>query len=233
MQFGFPIPEEILNRAEGDARAEPLIDFPRTPVRVNISAGNDINANFGGSITILDDTKNEAPEIFLLLVEISEETSNAAEAPIITFVNEGLSIARIVDEDEVGFQFEQPVYIVSESDGDLPDTVRLVRDVDTELVYRFNIGLRSGDTPATPGRLHPVTALCLIISRPLCQMKISSSWRTYSLCSQPTSTGESIAAAEETGSSGDKNSAACFQRCMPGLAGLQHTSITTSDLISC
>ena len=48
--------------------------------------------------------------------------------------------------------FERPVYTVSESDGIVPDTIQIVKDLDTELVYKFNVSLRSGDRPATEGQ---------------------------------------------------------------------------------
>ena len=47
--------------------------------------------------------------------------------------------------------FERPSYTVSESSGDVPDLIQVVRDIPTELEYKFNISLRTGDFPATEG----------------------------------------------------------------------------------
>ena len=43
------------------------------------------------------------------------------------------------------------MYRVNETDGSLPDTVRLVKDIETELEYTFNVSLRNGAIPATEG----------------------------------------------------------------------------------
>ena len=42
---------------------------------------------------------NEAREGFLILVETSEETANLPEAPLISYVNDGLTIGVIRDDD--------------------------------------------------------------------------------------------------------------------------------------
>jgi hypothetical protein len=150
-QIGRAIPTAINERAAGVNRAEETVDFPRQPVTITIPPSNVLGRDFQGSVSIEIDMINEPDEIFLLLVEPTEDTANDAEAPNIIFENNGLSIARIVDDDEVSFQFEQVLYDVSEADGQLPNTVQLVRDIDSELEYTFNISLRGGDTPATEG----------------------------------------------------------------------------------
>ncbi|CAI8009050.1 hypothetical protein GBAR_LOCUS6129 [Geodia barretti] len=150
-QIGRPIPDIIADRADGVNRAEETLDFPRQPVTVTIPPSDVTRRDFQGSVSIEIDIINEPEEIFLLLVEPTEDTANDAEAPNIIFENNGLTIARIVDDDEVSFQFEQVLYDVSEADGQLPDRIQLVRDIDSELEYTFNISLRGGDTPATEG----------------------------------------------------------------------------------
>ena len=74
-------------------------DFPRQPVFITIPASTDFRRNFAGSVAINDDGINEDSEIFLLLVETDEATANNPEAPSILTPGNGLSIARIVDDD--------------------------------------------------------------------------------------------------------------------------------------
>ena len=75
------------------------VDFPRQSQMVNVPAGSNIRQDFPLTIPINDDMINEATEIFLALVEASENTSNNAEAPVILYPNGSLAIGRIVDDD--------------------------------------------------------------------------------------------------------------------------------------
>ena len=81
------------------------LDFPRQPVTVTIPPSDVTRRDFQGSVSIEIDIINEPEEIFLLLVEPTEETANDAEAPNIIFENNGLTIARIVDDDGQLFYF--------------------------------------------------------------------------------------------------------------------------------
>ena len=81
------------------------MDFPRQPVTITIPPSNILGRDFQGSVSIEIDMINEPDEIFLLLVEPTEDTANDAEAPNIIFENNGLSIARIVDDDGQLFSF--------------------------------------------------------------------------------------------------------------------------------
>jgi hypothetical protein len=157
MQFGRPLPNEIATRSAGIDRAEfdsslgGRRDFPRMVQEITIPASQNLRDDFTASIPITNDGINEALEGFLILVETSEATSVNTEAPVIIYRNDGLTIGLIVDDDEISFSFEQPAYTVRESDGRLPDTVRLIKDIETELDYTFTVSLRNGDIPAMQG----------------------------------------------------------------------------------
>ena len=43
------------------------------------------------------------------------------------------------------------MYDVNETDDVISNTVQIVRDIESEVEYRFNISLRGGDVPATEG----------------------------------------------------------------------------------
>ena len=51
------------------------------------------------SIPINSDMINEAREGFLILIETSEETASLPEVPLIIYVNDGLTIGVIRDDD--------------------------------------------------------------------------------------------------------------------------------------
>ena len=74
-------------------------DFPRRAQRVTIPASPNLRDDFTASIPITNDGINEAQEGFLILVETSEETSVSAEAPVINYGNNGLTIGFIEDDD--------------------------------------------------------------------------------------------------------------------------------------
>lgn len=51
----------------------------------------------------------------------------------------------------ITFSFERSSYTVTESDGTLPDTILVRKDIPTEQDYAFNISLKTGDIPAEEG----------------------------------------------------------------------------------
>ena len=69
------------------------------PQEITIPASPNIRDDFTASIPITNDNINEALEGFLILVETSEATSDNAEAPLIIYRNDGLTIGLIVDDD--------------------------------------------------------------------------------------------------------------------------------------
>ena len=63
-------------------------------------AGSDLRQEFPLSIAINgNDTKNEPTEIFLIKVELSGATASNPKAPIVNFLNDGLTLGVIVDDD--------------------------------------------------------------------------------------------------------------------------------------
>ena len=67
--------------------------------RLTIPASDNLDNDFVVSIPINNDRINEATEDFLILIEASETTANMAEAPLINYERDGLTIGRIVDDD--------------------------------------------------------------------------------------------------------------------------------------
>lgn len=75
-------------------------DFLRVAQKLTIEASrNLLNSDFLVPIPINDDKIDEDPEGFIVLIEVSEETANNRLAPLINYINDGLTIGIIVDDD--------------------------------------------------------------------------------------------------------------------------------------
>ena len=73
-------------------------DFPRLTQEVLIPAGT-TRGDFSVSIPVTDDSINEYDEGFLIVLEVSQETQNMAEAPTINLENDGVTLGIIANDD--------------------------------------------------------------------------------------------------------------------------------------